>query len=89
MEVALNWSAQKAVAPAPCKVVLTVKVSTLVVVAKRVDRLLWPLTLREESKVELARTKMPAVLEVGVKALVNSNSQAPGEPAPELASVPQ
>ena len=40
-----------------------------------------PFTRKVESKVELALTKMPAVVEVGVRALVNSVSQAPGEPA--------
>jgi hypothetical protein len=41
-----------------------------------------PLILSCPSKVELALTKMPAVLEVGVRALVNSVSQAPGDPDP-------
>jgi hypothetical protein len=36
-----------------------------------------PLTRKVESKVELALTNMPAVVLVGVKALVNRVSQAP------------
>ena len=40
-----------------------------------------PLTRRVLSKVELALTKIPAVVEVGVKALVNRVSQAPDDPA--------
>jgi hypothetical protein len=40
------------------------------------------LTLKVESKVEDARTKMPAVVEVGVKARPEKvDCQAPGEPA--------
>ena len=39
-----------------------------------------PFTLRVESNVEEALTKIPAEVEVGVRALVNRVSQAPGEP---------
>src|SRR3989344_6185011 len=40
-----------------------------------------PLTRRESLKVQDALTNIPAVDEVGVKALVKRISQAPGEPA--------
>ena len=48
-----------------------------------------PLTLRLLSKVEDALTNMPAVDEVGVRALVKSVSQAPGVPPPLLSSLVQ
>jgi len=80
---------KKLVAPVPESEVFTVKVSTLVevaltIVARKSEAVSKPLTRKEESKVELARTKIPAVLEVGVKALVNSNSQAPAEMGAEV-----
>lgn len=93
VEVALNWSVQKAVAPDPCKVVLTVRASMTEEVAfkeaaRRSEAVSRPLTLKEESKVEEALTKMPAVEEVGVRALVKSRCQAAPAEAP-VASVPQ
>src|SRR3990167_8309693 len=57
------------------------------------DNVRLPLTRKVESKVDEAFTKIPAVVEVGVRALANRVSHAPGVPedpqaAPEPATRP-
>ena len=46
-----------------------------------------PATRKSPSKVELARTKMPWVVEVGVSALAKASCQAPEAPAEVLVMV--
>ena len=73
--------------PAPVMSVIrasepTRRLSVTVVVALREFMIL------KVAIVEEACTKIPAVVEVGVRALVNRVSQAPGEPEPAVSSVP-